>query len=327
MNTRHGVRNNDHFFTEVYSGSNSQDAQNLRVIWISRDPITKEISFYPPPFNSIIEKAFREHKYNAEIDYFACTIHFNSDGNHTQSTEGCMIGSKWKEPGSRSVRRILVSTDLSNIDLPVSYNGRYILTTSDQSQDIVRFAITPQMFVSDVEVELVPVWKCSKKIGSSSYVSDEWDIYTSEVNALIEAGMTTGSDIEIDIGAKKYKISYQGGIYALQTNEQFGKQRILRRELISKEEYEETIAKLKMENNSEEQCPICLEIFKDSYTFESFETECFHRIHTICAQTIADNSDPDQRRCPMCRGDVNWAVCCPHITINTGLFGGNISRY
>ena len=325
MNTRSNTRH-EQAFTESY-GTNGQDNENMRIMWMSRDPVTAELCVYPAPFNSIIEKAYCDGVGSIKTDYFDATIQFRPDGNHSQSTEGCMIGNKWKEPGTRTVRRLLVSASATNIDVPITYNGRYILTTRDMAQDTARFDINPAMFVNGLEVVTIPVWKYSKKIGSNSYSSGEWGIYTSEVNALIDAGRTIGEDIELDIGAKKYKISYQSGIYALQTNEQFGKQRILRRELVSKEEYDETIRQLKEKNNSTETCPICIETFKDAYTFESFETDCHHRIHTICAQTIADNPDPDQRRCPMCRADVNWIACCPNITINSGLFGGNHERY
>ena len=80
------------------------------------------------------------------------------------------------------------------------------------------------------------------------------------------------SEFLIDIGPRKYKINFQGGIYALQTCVSFNKERVMRRELILKNEYVKYINKLKSENNSEETCPICLDKFSESFTFSSFLT-------------------------------------------------------
>lgn len=297
-----------------------------KIIWLSRDPVTGQIKEYPKPFNKIIEKGYLDKVDSVKIDYFDATILFNYETNiHTQQIPQRKIGKIIKKAGNRTVIRVNVEDSATFIETPGYFNGVYLFGNNFNS-NILRFDINNDMYVDEdnnsTDNELIPVWKCSKKIGRSSYVTDEWNIYSPEINQLIESKKNENiSEFVIDMGAKKYKINFQEGIYALQTCVSFNKERVMRRELMLKNEYIKYIDKLKQENNSEETCPICLDKFSESFTFTSFLTNCNHRIHDICAQVIADNPDLDARRCPICRSDVNWIQCSPNITINSGIFG------
>ena len=304
----------------------------MKTIWLSRDSIRGDIIEYPKPFNKIIETKYLEKEKSIKIDYFDATIIFNYQTNiHLQKTPESKIGKKIKKAGIRTVIRLRVEKDATFIETPGYFNNIYKFGNNFNS-NILRFNINENMYVDEdnntIDDELIPVWKCSKKIGETAYATDKWNIYSPEINQLIESKKKENiKEFEIDIGAKKYKINFQAdSIYALQTCISFRKERVMRRELMLKNEYIKLIDKLKEENNCDETCPICLDKFSESFTFTSFLTNCNHRIHDICAQVIADNPNLDQRRCPICRSDVNWIHCSPNITINSVIFG-NQNRF
>lgn len=84
------------------------------VVWLSIDPVNCKINFYPALIATKIEKKFSEttdenNHINLGSDFYNATVHFHNSGHHYQTTPGHSMGRYgYKQPGYRSVRRIIV---------------------------------------------------------------------------------------------------------------------------------------------------------------------------------------------------------------------------
>ena len=88
------------------------------IYWVSLDPVRRKVDFYPRLIAKKIEKAYIDRDTNTTTacvlgsDFFNATIYFHPGGNLYQKTPGLSMGrAGYKQPGYRSVNRIIVSED------------------------------------------------------------------------------------------------------------------------------------------------------------------------------------------------------------------------
>ena len=92
------------------------------VYWISIDPIRRKIDPYPKTISQRLEKEYNKRELFTTTDcvlgndFFNATIHFHYDGTIYQTTPGLNLGrAGFKQPGYRSVKRIVVDENQNNI--------------------------------------------------------------------------------------------------------------------------------------------------------------------------------------------------------------------
>lgn len=99
--------------------------QNESYVWLSLDPVHGVINFYPRDIAYKIETCYNLHNrhYNCPCvlgsDFYNAIIYFHSDPDQAyyQTTQGVNLGSGFKQPGLRSVKRIVLSPESSNIEI------------------------------------------------------------------------------------------------------------------------------------------------------------------------------------------------------------------
>ena len=92
--------------------------EKINVIWLSIDPVKRKIDYYPKIISQKIEKYYTERDINSNStcilgkDFFNATINFHTSGICYQTTPGMSMGrAGFKQPGYRSVKRIIVNND------------------------------------------------------------------------------------------------------------------------------------------------------------------------------------------------------------------------
>lgn len=96
----------------------------IGVIWLSVDPVNKEINYYPKKISEKIEQKYIERDIYITSscvlgdDFFNATVHFHQNGTCYQTTPGISMGrAGYKKPGYRSVKRIEINRDQTHIRL------------------------------------------------------------------------------------------------------------------------------------------------------------------------------------------------------------------
>ena len=99
--------------------------QNESYVWLSLDPVHSAINFYPRDIAYKIETCYNLHTryFNKHCilgsNFFNATIYFHSnpDQAYYQTTPGNNLGYTFKQPGYRSVKRIVLTPESSNIEI------------------------------------------------------------------------------------------------------------------------------------------------------------------------------------------------------------------
>lgn len=86
------------------------------IVWLSLDPVKKNIDYYPKPIAQKIENMYNmqtDDKFcYLGFDFYNATIHLNNNGKHIQTTPGYSLGrSGYKKAGLRDVRRVIVPSN------------------------------------------------------------------------------------------------------------------------------------------------------------------------------------------------------------------------
>lgn len=117
------------------------------IIWLSVDPLRHKIDYYPKYIAEKIEKNLIEKKncISKNInslcvlgsDFFNATIHYNSNSNiFYQTTSGFSLGrAGFKQPGYRSVRRVILPCDKKVTIFCKFVNGELRITDSELNSD------------------------------------------------------------------------------------------------------------------------------------------------------------------------------------------------
>lgn len=92
------------------------------VYWISIDPVRRKIDPYPRIISQRLEKEYNKRDLFTTTDcvlgndFFNAIVHFHNNGTIYQTTPGLSLGrAGFKQPGYRSVKRIVVDEDQNNI--------------------------------------------------------------------------------------------------------------------------------------------------------------------------------------------------------------------
>ena len=97
-----------------------------KLFWCSVDPVRRKIDFYPRAIAQRVEVAYGEWQATSGSpgqivlgsDFFNATVHFHPGGTTYQTTPGISMGrSGFKQPGYRTVKRMLIQNDVRDIAL------------------------------------------------------------------------------------------------------------------------------------------------------------------------------------------------------------------
>tara|TARA_R110002012_G_scaffold321315_1_gene548627 strand:- start:171 stop:1244 length:1074 start_codon:yes stop_codon:yes gene_type:complete len=155
--------------------------ENMKVVWISVDPVRRKIDFYPSPIAKRIETAYSERDAWAPSacvlgsDFFNATVHFHPSGTCYQSTPGMSMGrAGFKQPGYRSVKRVFVN-ELDSISLytkQVHGEWRIAKSETDYGNDMSSF--------STVQLSEVIPDNTRVECGSNNNIEEQLKVWTSE---------------------------------------------------------------------------------------------------------------------------------------------------
>ena len=121
--------------------------QNESYVWLSLEPVHGAINFYPRDIAYKIETCYKSHnQYNncpcaLGSDFYNAVIYFHSNPEeqaYYQTTPGINLGYRFKQPGYRCVKRIVLTPESSNIEiLGKRINGEWrIINNYNDSEKI-----------------------------------------------------------------------------------------------------------------------------------------------------------------------------------------------
>lgn len=123
--------------------------QIMPIVYLSVDPVRRQLDFYPKPIAEQIESKFKEcsessdrwgHHYVGSCvlgsQFFNATVHFHSNGMY-QTTPGFSMGrAGFKQPGYRSVRRLQLAEDNLNYNIfSKRINGEWRITDIENERE------------------------------------------------------------------------------------------------------------------------------------------------------------------------------------------------
>lgn len=248
------------------------------IVWVSLDPTTNKVIYYPKTIATIIERSYNKSKLDHHIssscflgsDFFNATVNFNSSGIHSQTTPGISLGrSAFKIPGFRSVKRCIVTDETITIhtkqmnrewritNLEVSSEKTYteipspnhIIITDNLEKNININAWRIDDLNSESLDTLVVVWQwCKQTYGDISKYSDSnWCPYGNDINLQIEEAFKNNvNSIRINlsiIGERNIQFK-SGTCYANQVSLDNCKKRGIRRVVKTIQEVKEMFANI-----------------------------------------------------------------------------------
>jgi hypothetical protein len=245
---------------------------NIEIVWLSLDPIRKKIDYYPKIIAERIEKEFNKNSNNFCVlgkDFYNATIHFDDTLNYYQTTPGFQMGRYgFKQPGCRSVRRIIVpnnkiitiNTKLVNGELRIINDKNYSLlnftetipinciinvNNSGTMNEINTWKSEDLELKQDNLHKNVVIWQWCRgvpeKQGNLMHLSDDWWIpYLFEQNNLIENAfnkkeLNTIISLPYDNTKRKIEFIYNS-VFGKQTDIINKKQRLIRRKIVTVQE-------------------------------------------------------------------------------------------
>ena len=210
---------------------------NVPVVWLSLDPVRKEINFYPSLIAAKIEKKYSQRSnYEKTIltdivlgsDFFNATVHFYRSNCCYQTTPGIYLGRHgFKEPGMRSVKRIQLTSDQSVVQIYAKKNnGEWRITNQSHlaekifteqipsnvkvygtEETIENYTFWKPEDLNNDDTKFVAVWEWCRAIperqGNLMNLSDKWWIpYLQNQNEIIETAFSD-SEQYVDITLSK----------------------------------------------------------------------------------------------------------------------------
>jgi len=244
--------------------------ESSAIAYISLDPVRREINIYPKNISQRIEKKYQEYLTNSQSsqhdvcilgkDFFNATIHFRLNFMY-QTTPGFSMGrAGFKQPGYRSVKRIVLDTDKQYTVYGKRINGEWrILNTLDQSHEQIFTGTIPDseiiytdnlenlqlsywdpvMFEEEEDKDVI-VWQWCRGIRENhpnllSLDESYWTPYFYEQNKNIEDGFNEGNNsvrITIPNTNENYIIYLNNGSYGYQKHEIYNKRREIKRSIM-----------------------------------------------------------------------------------------------
>lgn len=142
------------------------------VIWLSLDPVKKNIDFYPKQISEKIEKEYMKRDIYMPSscvlgrDFFNATVHFHHNGGCYQTTPGISISrGGFKQPGYRSVKRVKIYKDQTHIKLFIKqiYGEWRIGGDHDDDGDIINKEFDKNLIINLNQNHMIDVsiysWK------------------------------------------------------------------------------------------------------------------------------------------------------------------------
>ena len=237
------------------------------VCWCSVDPVRRKIDFYPRAIAVRIEKSYGDRDpwvssmCTLGSDFFNATVHFHTTGCFYQTTPGMSMGrAGYKQPGYRSVQRVVKDPDSENIIIySTQVHGEWRIAAREEGSDM-RFEepIPVDCLVDSTSEELIDynlrvwtgedlsssawdatviVWQWCRGVperqGNLLALSDEWWCpYLANENSSIETAFSSNElcvDIELAIcGTRTFKFT-PGQAFASQNDYTNNKCRMVRR--------------------------------------------------------------------------------------------------
>ena len=116
------------------------------ICWISLDPVKCEINFYPRIIANLIETTYKNSENISVCKLGSDFYNIDPEGNHYQTTTGVSIlGSEYKTPGYRSVKRIVKSENSQSITIYANFiNRELFIIEPDDDADMIFTEIIPQ---------------------------------------------------------------------------------------------------------------------------------------------------------------------------------------
>lgn len=244
--------------------------ESSAIAYISLDPVLREINVYPKNISQRIEKKYQEYLTNLQFnqhdvcilgkDFFNATIHFRVNFMY-QTTPGFSMGrAGFKQPGYRSVKRIVLDTDKQYTVYGKRINGEWrILNALYQSHEQIFTGTIPDseiiytdnlenlqlsywdplMFDEEEDKDVI-VWQWCRGIRENHHnllSLDEgyWTPYFYEQNKNIEDTFNEGNDsvrITIPNINENYIIYLNNGTYGYQKHETYNKRREIKRSIM-----------------------------------------------------------------------------------------------
>ena len=253
------------------------------IVWLSVDPVRRKVDYYPKPIAARIEKSFIESKNSMSSnttcvlgsDFFNATIHYKNNSVFFQTTPGFSMGrAGFKQPGYRSVRRIIVPSnknikvftklihgELRIVDCEThsekTFNEKVPEECIIKSNTIINDSLKISAWKpenlkpndSDLETNVV-VWQWCRgvpeKQGDLIKLDDEWwEPYLYEQNLQIEDAFNENKSstiITLPINNTKRTIEFiQNTTFGKQKDTINFKQRLIRRKIVTIQELIELI--------------------------------------------------------------------------------------
>ena len=238
----------------------------VQVCWLSVNPCSNKIVFYPKEIAIRIEQAYINH--NPDVictcilgaDFFNTTVHFHPNGSCYQTTLGfSMGGGRFKQSGYRSVKRVIINPNNDYVTVCTKeIYGDWRITRNEDVLSAVRFDVTipSEYIIEDITtvVDKFNAWTASDLIsdtdtgdrfvvwewcrgvperqGNLMLLSDDWWVpYLCNENTIIEeAFLLNMNSIDIEIPNNGSRtIVFKQGSFALQKDIINRKQRTVRR--------------------------------------------------------------------------------------------------
>lgn len=251
---------------------------NKEIVWLSVDPFWKRVDFYPRFIAEKIEKTLQENiediKLNKKIqcqfdsDFYNATINLNNSGYFYQTTPGISFGrSGYKNPGFRSVRRLLVplnkkitilckfiGSELRIIDFDEKYDIKFEenipeenivnsnLNLNNNNNKILPWEPNNLDAESNNLEENVVIWQWCRgtveKQGNLMKLNDDWwQPYLYEQNKIIENSFNNNlqcATIMLPIDSSQRIIEFINGTsFGIQKDVTNKKKRIIRRKIVT----------------------------------------------------------------------------------------------
>ena len=252
------------------------NVSNVGIVWLSLDPVSQEINFYPRAIAARIEQKYSQYScYNRTIlsnivlgsDFFNATVHFHNPNGCYQTTPGINLGRYgYKQPGMRSVKRIELTSDICVVQIYAKrHNSEWRITNYPYfAERTFNVQIPPNVIVNGTEEinknntfwkpedlnqdnKFVAVWQWLSGIpdhqGNLMNLREEWWLpYLQHQNEIIETAYSKSKkhvDITLSTDNSSRRIKFnENNCFAKQLDINNNKSRCVRRVVI-------TIAKLK----------------------------------------------------------------------------------
>mmetsp|Transcript_5901 Transcript_5901/g.14984 ORF Transcript_5901/g.14984 Transcript_5901/m.14984 type:complete len:368 (-) Transcript_5901:246-1349(-) len=217
-------------------------------VWLSVDPVRKQIDFYPRAIATRVEQSFADWHLSSTLvpgecvlgtDFFNSTVHFHPSGICFQTTPGVSMGrGGYKQPGYRTVKRLEVESAGETLQLYAKRRGGEWRFCDEPDAEHSFEVVVPEGSLVDAlhnspssvvtsfkpwkgaDIEAcawdlpVVVWQWCRGVPEKdgallSLPEDWWCPYLEEVNELIETGFSTNQvSVLVEAGERTYNVNF-----------------------------------------------------------------------------------------------------------------------